>query len=148
MGLVDFSSHRSPILVDASFLVCVYNRSEPYHAQCMVALQEAVGTLVTCEAVLVEAIYLLRRIPGAAEAILKNVGDQKLLVPFAISESALDVLQLYTKYRDTPCDFADACLIHLANQLDTGDILTLDSDFKHYRWRRNRRFRMLIPLEK
>jgi hypothetical protein len=31
--------------------------------------------------------------------------------------------------------------------MNTGDILTLDSNFKHYRWRRNRRFRMLIPLE-
>jgi predicted nucleic acid-binding protein len=51
------------------------------------------------------------------------------------------------KYRDTPADFADACLIHMANQLDTGDILTLDSDFGHYRWRRNRRFRNLVPLE-
>ena len=51
------------------------------------------------------------------------------------------------KYRDTPCDFADACLIAMADQLDTGDILTLDSDFKHYRWRRNRSFKMLIPLD-
>jgi len=51
------------------------------------------------------------------------------------------------KYRDIPADFADACLIHLADQLGTGDILTLDSDFKHYRWRRNRSFHLLIPLE-
>jgi hypothetical protein len=35
----------------------------------------------------------------------------------------------------------------MADQLDTGDILTLDSHFAHYRWRRNRRFRNLIPLE-
>jgi hypothetical protein len=52
-----------------------------------------------------------------------------------------------SKYADTPCDFADACLIHLADQLGTGDILTLDSDFKHYRWRRSKHFRMLIPLK-
>ena len=51
------------------------------------------------------------------------------------------------KYRDTPCDFADACLIAMADQLNPGDILTLDSDFKHYRWRRNRSFKMLIPLD-
>jgi predicted nucleic acid-binding protein len=35
----------------------------------------------------------------------------------------------------------------MADALDTGDILTLDSDFKHYRWRRTRRFNMLVPLE-
>ena len=44
-------------------------------------------------------------------------------------------------------DFADACLVVMAGELDTGDILTLDSDFIHYRWRRNRRFNLLIPLD-
>lgn len=51
------------------------------------------------------------------------------------------------KYRDIPADFADACLIQMADELDTGDILTLDSDFKHYRWRRNKSFNLLIPLK-
>jgi predicted nucleic acid-binding protein len=51
------------------------------------------------------------------------------------------------RYADTPCDFADACLIVMANELGTGDILTLDRDFEHYRWRRNRRFNLLIPLD-
>jgi hypothetical protein len=35
----------------------------------------------------------------------------------------------------------------LADLLDTGDILTLDSDFVHYRWRRTRLFRMLISQD-
>jgi len=35
----------------------------------------------------------------------------------------------------------------MANQLDTGDILTLDSDFMHYRWKRTRRFHLLIQPE-
>jgi predicted nucleic acid-binding protein len=51
------------------------------------------------------------------------------------------------KYRDTPADFADACLIQMADDLNTGEILTLDSDFRHYRWRKSKAFRLLIPLE-
>jgi predicted nucleic acid-binding protein len=35
----------------------------------------------------------------------------------------------------------------MADKLGTGDILTLDSDFLHYRWRRTRKFNMLIPLD-
>ena len=57
------------------------------------------------------------------------------------------VKALMAKYRDIPADFADACLIAMADQLDTGDILTLDSDFAHYRWRRTRAFNLLIPLD-
>lgn len=42
---------------------------------------------------------------------------------------------------------ADACLVQMAGKLDTGDILTLDSSFVHYPWRKTRFFRMLIPLD-
>jgi uncharacterized protein len=51
------------------------------------------------------------------------------------------------KYRDQPADFADACLIHLAEELDTGEILTLDRDFELYRWRRTRSFTLLVHLD-
>jgi predicted nucleic acid-binding protein len=51
------------------------------------------------------------------------------------------------KYRDLPTDFADACLIHLADELNTENILTLDGDFELYRWRRNRPFHSLVLLD-
>ena len=147
MGLVKFPSSSLPILVDASFLVSVYDKREPYHRQCMAVLDQVNQPLVTCEPVVTEAIYLLRRLPGAPQAILASIQEGQLEIPFQLANGAAEVLAYYTKYADTPCDFADACLIHMAGQLNTGDILTLDSDFKHYRWRRNKRFRMLIPLE-
>jgi predicted nucleic acid-binding protein len=34
----------------------------------------------------------------------------------------------------------------LAEELGTGEILTLDSDFQVYRWDRNRPFRLLVDL--
>jgi predicted nucleic acid-binding protein len=40
-------------------------------------------------------------------------------------------------------DVADACLIHLATELETGDILTLDRDFRIYRWGANKPFHLL-----
>ena len=147
MGLVKFPSSSQPILVDASFLVSVYDKQEPYHRQCMEALDRVDQPLVTCEPVVTEANYLLRGLPGAPQAILASIEEGQLEIPFKLADGANEVLTCYTKYRDTPCDFADACLIHMADLLGTGDILTLDSDFKHYRWRRNRRFRLLIPLD-
>lgn len=147
MGLVKSPAPPSPVLVDTSFLVTVYDRRERYHQACMAALDRVHQPLVTCEAVITEAIYHLRRIPGAPQAILASVQDGCLEISFRLAGGASHVLATYTKYADTPCDFADACLIAMANELDTGDILTLDSDFKHYRWRRNRAFNLLIPLD-
>lgn len=147
MGLVRVPASVLPILVDTSFLVTVYDRREPYHQGCMEALARVNQPLVTCEPVVTETMYHLRRIPGAPEAVLASIREAQLEVPFRVADRAAEVLAHYRKYADTPCDFADACLIAMADDLNTGDILTLDSDFRHYRWRRNRAFRLLIPLE-
>jgi uncharacterized protein len=145
MGLVSFSL-PSPILVDASFLVSVYDRRELNHRRSMAALALVDQSLVTCEPVVTEATYLLRKIPGATQALLESIEQGFLGVPFVMAKAARQVGELMVKYADMPCDFADACLITMADQLNTGDILTLDSHFKHYRWRRNRKFNLLIPL--
>jgi predicted nucleic acid-binding protein len=45
-------------------------------------------------------------------------------------------------------DFADACLVHMADELDTGRILTFDDDFAVYRWRRARVFDRLLATSR
>ncbi len=100
--------------------------------------------LVTCEAVIAESCYLLRKLPGAPEAVLANVRNGTFRTPFQLEVSAASVAKHMARYRDVPMDFADACLVQLADELGTGDILTLDSDFEVYRWRSRRRFRNLL----
>ncbi len=136
-----------PVLVDASFLVAVYNKSDRYHARCMRALAAVEEPMATCEAVIAESLHMLRFSHGAAESILASIEQGGVEIPFKLAESSSNVRAIMKKYEDIPADFADACLIRMADELDTGDILTLDSDFRHYRWRRNRPFRMLIPLD-
>lgn len=102
-------------------------------------------SLVTCEAVIVESCYLLRNLAGAKERILENVASGLFQIPFRLTASAAELKRTLLKYRDIEIDLADACLIHLAAELNTGDILTLDSDFRVYRWGANKPFRNLIP---
>jgi uncharacterized protein len=134
----------SPVLLDASVIVALFDRSERHHRECASAVEGVEGVLVTCEAVISESCYLLRRLSGAGEAVLENVERGVFQIPFQLSQSAAPVRSILRKYRDVPADFADACLIHLADQLNTGDILTLDGDFKAYRWRRNRPFHLVL----
>lgn len=136
-----------PVLVDAGFLVAVYNKRELKHAPCRKVYSSLNRTLATCEPVLAEALHLLRHTPGVTNDILASIEEGILEIPFDLSQSAALVRRIMNKYRDTPADLADACLIAMADELDTGDILTLDSDFLHYRWKRTRRFHMLVPLE-
>ncbi len=137
----------NPVLLDASVLVSILDRTQSYHSACVRAVAEIDRRLITCEAVIAESCYLLRRVPGAAETILENLERGVFEIPFQLAESAAPVRSVMHKYRDHPIDFADACLIHLADQMDTGDILTLDRDFLHYRWRKTRIFELLVDLD-
>ncbi len=134
----------TPILLDTSFIVAVLDRSDSCHAVCVEALEGVDAPLVTCEAVVAEACYLVRRLRGAPEAILDNVAQGTFQVSFRLGSAAAEVRALVTRYRDVPIDFADACLVQLANELNTGRILTLDDDFDVFRWRRVRRFERLV----
>jgi predicted nucleic acid-binding protein len=136
----------TPVLLDSSVLVAWLDKRDRWHRVCAAIRPNLKSPLMTCEAVIAESCYLLQGIDGAAEDILANVAKGTFQIPFQLSTCASEVQQILRKYRDTPADLADACLIQMADRLNTGEILTLDSDFKHYRWRRNRHFRMLIPM--
>jgi len=135
-----------PVLLDTSVIIAWLNRRDHHHRRCVAALSGLRLPIATCEPVIAESCYMVQSIPEAIDRILANVADGTFEIPFQLSDCAAKVGSILRKYRDTPADFADACLIAMADELDAGDILTLDSDFKHYRWRRNRSFRLLIPL--
>ena len=147
MGLVKFPARSSHVLADASFFVALLNKREAGHLRCQQAYQRIDAPIVTCEACVVETFHLLHHARPAVHALLGNIREGAIEMPFRLSDSAAEVQNCMDRYADTPCDFADACLIVMANELGTGDILTLDRDFEHYRWRRNRRFNLLIPLD-
>ena len=135
-----------PVLLDTGVIVALLDRSERHHKSCQAALEAAAGPLVTCEAVIAESCYLLRSLPGAPEAILENVVAGTFQIPFQLSRCASQIHRVLRKYQDREVDFADACLIHLASEFHTGQILTLDHDFEIYRWSGNKPFQLLISL--
>ena len=134
----------SATLVDTGFIVALLDRSEQNHQRCKEVLRSVSGALVTCEGVIAEACHLLRQQAGAAEVILENIERGVFLVPFRLEESSPAVRALMKRYARVPMDFADACLVSLADTFSTGRILTLDSDFHVYRWRRARAFELLV----
>ena len=134
-----------PVLLDTGVIVALLDRSERRHTDCLAALDGVRAPLVTCEPVIAEACYLTRRLPGAPEAILQNVADGTFQIPIQLSQCAAAIQRIMKKHRDQDIDLADACLIHLASELRTGDILTLDNDFKVYRWGANHPFTPISP---
>lgn len=132
------------VLLDTGCIVALLDRNERNHRRCADAVAEIDGPLVTCEAVVAEACYLLRKLPGAADAVLENVERGIFDIPFRLDRASKAVRGLMRRYASVPMDFADACLVQMADELDTGRILTLDDDFAVYRWRRSRSFERLL----
>ena len=135
-----------PVLIDTGAIVALLDRSERHHQACVETLEHLTSPLVTCEAVIAESCYLMRRLPGAAEAVLENVAKGVFRIPLELAAAAPQVQRILRKYRNQEIDLADACLIHLAGEVRSGDILTLDSDFEVYRWGANRPFQRLLPI--
>src|SRR5208283_847014 len=79
----------------------------------------------TCEAVITKSCFLLRNLPGAPAAVIENVAAGIFQVSFQLSTDTEGVKRQLRKYQDREIDLADACLIRMADQFGTGDILTL-----------------------
>lgn len=135
-----------PVLLDSGVIVALLDTSERYHETCAEITDALDRPLVTCEAVIAESCYLLRRLPGASDRVIANVEGGTFGIGFRLDDAAPAVRTTMRRYRDMPSDLADACLIRMAHDFDTGDILTLDRHFTAYRWRGNKPFRNLISL--
>ncbi|MEE2983292.1 MAG: PIN domain-containing protein [Pseudomonadota bacterium] len=133
-------------LLDTGVIVALLDQDEQNHLQCVEVISDIIGPLVTCEVAVAEACYLLRCTPGAPEAVIKNIANGVFQIPVRLVDRAAAVETLLKKYRDVPMDLADACLVDLADQMDSGQILTLDRDFELYRWRSRRKFELLVDL--
>ena len=135
-----------PVLLDTGVIVALLDRSEKFHQSCADVVRDLEPPLVTCEAVIAESCYLLRNLPGAPEAVIENVVAGIFQIPFQLSRDADGVKQRLRKYCDRKIDLADACLIRLADEFETADILTLDKDFEIYRWGKNKPFQILLNI--
>ena len=132
----------SPVVVDTGPLVAFLDRHDPLHEWASAAIRRFSEPMLTCEAVLTEASYLVRKLKGGPEAVLDLVARGVLEIPFRLDGELLALRTLTTRYASVPMSLADACLVRLAEMRPRATVLTLDSDFHFYR----RSGRLAIPL--
>jgi uncharacterized protein len=76
----------TPVLVDTGFVVSILDRSDRHHDHCRDVLELISDPFVTCEAVIAESCYLLRKLDGAVDAVLENVEKGVFRIPFLLTE--------------------------------------------------------------
>lgn len=130
------------ILVDTGPLVAYLDRSDQNHAWTKEIFMHLTRPLLTCEAVIAESLFLLRR-GGIGPDGLLNLISRGLVVPeFSLVKEIGAIQHLMKAYRNIPMSLADACLVRMAEIHEIAKVMTLDSDFIVYRKSR----RKVIPL--
>ncbi len=106
-------------LLDTGVLVAFLHRDDAWHEAAVESIREFRGTLLTTEAVLTEATYLLGRLTGGAPSSRESLARCKAVMQ---------------RYANVPADFADATLVALAEEMQAFTIYSLDRrDFSIYR---------------
>jgi predicted nucleic acid-binding protein len=133
-------------LLDTGPIVALLSRHDAQHERARRLFADCCPPLRTCEAVVAEACFLMRRVhrTGPREVIaLARKGV--FTVPFAAEQHWGRLEALFAKYADRPISLADASLICCAEQHEEPRILTFDADFEVYRWGTRRRFEIVHP---
>jgi len=123
----------------------VINRRDRYHQWAVAQWEQSRGPLLTCEAVLTEACFLLNRTAGQGKAVMDLVVRGSVAVALDVADNARPIARLLKKHADVPMSLADACLVRMAELHDESIVLTLDSDFRIYRKNRRQVIPTLMP---
>jgi predicted nucleic acid-binding protein len=135
----------SEILVDTGPLVAYLDRSDRDHAWAKETFMQLTRSLLTCEAVIAEALFLLRRGGIAPDGLLNMIGRGLVKPEFTLSKEIGAIQHLMQTYRNIPMSLADACLVRMAEIHENAKVMTLDSDFVVYRKSRRRVIPLLRP---
>jgi predicted nucleic acid-binding protein len=101
--------------------------------------------LLTCEPVLTEAAFLLKREGRDTDALFALLERGVIRIALAVEEEQADLRALMRRYRNRPMSLADACLVRLSEIHTTAEVFTLDSDFRIYRRHGNRVIPVRMP---
>jgi uncharacterized protein len=130
------------VIGDTSAIVSVLRENEQYHGWAVATLREIAKPIVTCEAVIAEACFLLGGSKGGTAALLGQIREGMIRIDFSLADEIERVTQLISKYKDVPMSLADGCLVRMAELMADSAIFTLDSDFRVYR----KNVRHMIPV--
>ena len=135
---------RSGTLLDTGPIVAYLYSRDSYHDWAVEAFSEVQPPVITCEAVLTEACFLIERNRWPATRVLEYVLESEIRIGLQLEHEIEAIRGLMQRYANVPMSLADACLVRLAEITDL-PICTLDHDFAIYRAGRRRSLTLITP---
>ena len=132
-------------LLDTGPLVSFLAAGLEHHPWTVEQWKEFRPPLLTCEPVLTEASFLLKREGRDTDALFALLQRRVVRIALSVEEQQADLRALMRRYRNRPMSLADACLVRLSEIHATAEVLTLDGDFRIYRRHGNKVIPVRMP---
>jgi uncharacterized protein len=133
-------------LLDTGPLVALLVGDDSQHLWAVEQSKHAPTTVLTCEAVVSEALSLLKREAYEVDDLFALVETGFLRTDFDFQAEQSHVRDLMAHYRTRPMSFADACLVRMAELHSDVCVWTLDRDFQIYRKHRRQTLSLVAPF--
>jgi len=129
------------VVVDTGPIVALLDADDKHHAWVLAQFSRLRPPLITCEAVLTEASFLIARVGENVSVVSALVDRGVLSVKQLFDAESPAITRLVRRYANVPMSLTDACLVRLVELTPHATLFTLDSDFEIYR----QKGRSLIP---
>jgi predicted nucleic acid-binding protein len=101
---------------------------------------------MVCEAVLAEVCHLVGKDGIASGRVIEFV-ERGGLMTIALGNELQILRKLLECYADAPMDFADACVVRIAELYPEASVCTVDSHFQFYRKNGAEMIPLIAPFE-
>ncbi len=134
------------ILIDSGPLIALFDASDRYHQKSIEFIKNNKYPLLTTIASITETLHLLDFNRQAQIDFLEWIDRGAIEIHNIEINAFRRIKELTEKYHDLPMDFADSCLVYLAEQLKLNTIATIDRDFTVYRIDGRKKFHVVLSL--
>ncbi|MDZ7700611.1 MAG: PIN domain-containing protein [Halobacteriales archaeon] len=124
--------------------MALFDSSDKYHQKTLEFIKTNQFLLVTTIASITETLHLLDFNRNAQLDFIEWVYRGGVEIANINNTDFLRIKTLTEKYSDLPMDFADSCLVLLAEKTGINTIATIDRDFSIYRIKDKKAFRTIL----
>ncbi len=133
-----------PVILDAGPLVAWFCPRDQHHVWVRQTFRGFAPGSILCEAVLAEVCHLVAKEGIPRHKVIESILRGRFQHTFLGNELE-SIAKLIHAYADAPMDFADACVVRLAELHSEAAVYTTDGHFQFFRKNGNKTITLLSP---
>lgn len=130
--------------MDSGPMIALFDASDKHHQAAVNFIRTNSLPLLTTLASVTETLHMLDFSRQAQLDFLEWIHRGAVEIQNIVNADFGRIRELTAKYQDLPMDFADSCLVYLAEKLGVDTIATIDRDFSIYRINNRKKFKIVL----